>query len=150
MDGWRYLRGPLIPVEGIAGLSLATNLFGTISLTLRTVGANGFGFLAGLTCNAFRWASVPGNALMRGIPLSGGRSGNISPSSRRASHSWNVGNFMEVCSRLEATNKKEPAKSQYDRAGQESRFYLFSFGTGHCYLCNTHGVAAVRVVTRTD
>ena len=62
------------------------NLFGTISLTLRIVGANGLGFLNGLTCNAFRWASVPGNALMRGIPLSGGRSGNISPSSRLPPH----------------------------------------------------------------
>ena len=88
-------------------LSLATNLFGTISLTLRTVGANGFGFLAGLTCNAFRWASVPGNALMRGIPFSGGRSGSNSPSSRRASHSVKVGNSMIVFSRGVCEYKKE-------------------------------------------
>ena len=75
-------------------LSLATNLFGTISLTLRTVGANGFGFLAGLTCNAFRWASVPGNALMRGIPFSGGLS-------------VKVGNSMIVFSRGVCEYKKE-------------------------------------------
>lgn len=34
------------------------------------VGANGLGFLAGLACNAFRWASVPGKAFIRIEPRS--------------------------------------------------------------------------------
>ena len=81
------------------------------------VGAKDLGFFGGLGCSFFRCVSVVGKAFIRIMPFAGGRSGNNSPSSRRFSHSWNVGNFMEVCSRLEATNKKEPAKSQYDRAG---------------------------------
>jgi len=112
---------------------------GTISATLRMVGANGLGFLAGLTCNAFRWASVPGNALMRGIPLSGGRSGNNSPSSRRESHSVKVGNSIMVCSRTECENKRN-TQSRYDEAGvMEPSFNVFSFGTGNYNVCNTNG-----------
>jgi hypothetical protein len=46
--------------------------------------------------------------------LSGGRSGNNSPSSRRASHSVKVGNSMMVCSAVEGTNKRGPTKPQWD------------------------------------
>ena len=48
---------------------------GTVSFTVWMVGANGLGGFTELTCSRFRWPSVPGKALLRGIPLSGGRSG---------------------------------------------------------------------------
>ena len=46
---------------------------GTISATCLTVGLSGFANFTGLWCNRFRLASVVGRAMIRGIPLRGGR-----------------------------------------------------------------------------
>jgi len=92
---------------GIVGFSFGMSLFGTISFTFWTVGAKGLIFLGCFGWKRFRWASVNGVVLIRCIPLRGGRSGRSKPSSRRASHSENVVNFMPICSRVGNKNKKK-------------------------------------------
>lgn len=72
---------------------------GTISRTFGMVGANGLGGFTGFGFSRILCVSVAGNVLILAIPLSGGRVGDNSPSSRRASHSMNVGNSMRICSR---------------------------------------------------
>lgn len=79
---------------------------GTISATGLMVGANGFGFFTGLACNRLLRALGTGRALMRDMPLSGGRSGNKNPSSCWASHSLNVVYFMPVSSGAAFNNKR--------------------------------------------
>jgi hypothetical protein len=89
------------------GLRFGISFGGTISATFLMVGANGIGFFAVLAWNRFRWVAVNGVVLIRGILISGGRSGSMKPSARRANHSENVVYFMVVCSRAGCENKKE-------------------------------------------
>jgi hypothetical protein len=91
----------------VSGFNFGIILFGTISFTFWMVGANGLIAFTGLGWNRFRWASVNGVVLMRGIALRGGQSGSRNPSSRRANHSLNVVFFMPVCSVAAVKNKKE-------------------------------------------
>jgi hypothetical protein len=51
-------------------------LLGTISFTARTVGGNNFGGFTFVGWSRLHLASVPGVVVIRGIPLSGGRSGS--------------------------------------------------------------------------
>jgi hypothetical protein len=94
-------------------LRIGITLCGTISVTFLIVGANDFGFLIGFGCNRFRCVSVQGSGLIRDIPLSGGLSGNISPSLRLASHSENLMNSMPVFSEGQCKNKKEHTFTMY-------------------------------------
>lgn len=110
------------------GFDFGINLFGTISFTALTVGANGLGFFGGLGCSFFRCVSVVGKVFIRIIPFAGRRSGSNSPSSRRASHSWNVGNFMVVGSRFEATNNKNRRSRNTSGPGRSPVLTFFRLG----------------------
>jgi hypothetical protein len=95
--------------KGVIGFDFGISLFGTISFTACTVGGNSFGGFTFFGWGRFRWASVFGVVLILDIPLRGGRSGSKNPSSRRASYSENVADFMVVSNRAACVNKKEPA-----------------------------------------
>lgn len=66
---------------------LATAFCGTISATGFTVGPNGLGIFGVLVHSRLRCVSVVGKVLILGKPLRGGRVGDSSPSSRRATYS---------------------------------------------------------------
>lgn len=89
-------------MAGIVGMMFC----GTISVTCLTVGLSMFTTFTVFECSRFRWASVVGRALIRGIPLSGGRVGDSKPS-RMATYSENVGIDIPVCTMSRCDNKKE-------------------------------------------
>jgi hypothetical protein len=61
---------PLSEEAGGVGFNFGINLFGTISLTARTVGGNNFGGFTFFGWSRFRCVSVNGVVLIRGIVLS--------------------------------------------------------------------------------
>ena len=73
---------------------LATAFCGTISVTGLTVGLNGLRNGGGLVRSRFRCVSVVGKVLILGKPLPGGRVGDNSPSSRRATYSLKDSNSI--------------------------------------------------------
>gem|GEM_PF-5694492 len=90
-------------------------LCGTISVTCRTVGLiratglKGFGTFTGLgVCSRFRWASVVGRALMRAMPVSGGRVAVRTPS-RMATYSEKVRIGIPVSTATGFKKKKKQA-----------------------------------------
>jgi hypothetical protein len=139
-----------------AAVVLARSIFamifcGTTSATFRTVGLNGFGAFTGCVCSRFRCASVNGVVLMRGSPMSGGRSGNTNPSSRWANHSLNVVCIMRVCTAATFKNKKEHRVMVEQGRGAWDRFFTGFRSSSLDDNSATRGVAARwRAVKDTD
>jgi hypothetical protein len=121
---------PCLNHRNMSGFNFGIIVFGTISFTFWTVGANGLIAFTGLGWNRFRWASVNGVVLMRGRLFSGGRLGNKKPSSRWANHSENVVCFMPVFRAEVFKNNKEHRVLVEQGRGDGTFFYHFPFVAG--------------------